>query len=336
MRPQSLILIIVLGLTAGCGTPSFLITPVSNTNTLQEEQVAPASAWGAGKIVIIPVEGLLANVRNSDLLQPTENSMSLFTQQLQKAEDDASVKAIVLRVNSPGGTVTASDAMFQLLKRFKARTHKPVVASCQEVAASGAYYVSCAADRIVAQPTSLVGSIGVVFETMQFEGALSKLGISTDAIKSGSLKDMGSPFRAITPEEHAVFQSMVQEDFVRFVGIVSNNRPVKEKPLDDLTKYRESGYGGTYSGRVFSGQAAKELGLVDDLGLLEDAIRTAKELANAPTASVVLYIRPYGYGGSIYASTSVPQPKANVTTLQLPGATEFLPPGLYYLWQPGL
>jgi protease-4 len=323
-------------LLAGCGTPSLLITPVSNTNTLQEEQVAPATAWGAGKVVIIPVEGLLANIRSEGVLQPTENSLSLFTQQLEKAENDSAVKAIVLRVNSPGGTVTASDAMFQLLRRYKARTHKPIVASCQEVAASGAYYVSCAADKIVAQPTSLVGSIGVVFQTVQFEGTLAKLGIAADSIKSGSLKDMGSPFRAMKPEERTVLQSMVEEDFVRFVGIVSNNRPVKEKPVDDLTKYAESGYGGTYSGRVFSGQAARELGLVDELGLLEDAIRIAKEMANAPSASVVLYIRPYGYGGSIYASNTVPAPQANVTTLQIPGTKQFLPAGLYYLWEPGL
>src|SRR5579863_1759995 len=143
---------------AGCGVPSFLIAPVANSNTLQEEEVEPGQGWGAGKILIIPVEGMLANMRSGGLLQPTENVLSLFTQELEKARNDASVKAIVLRVNSPGGTVTCSDAMYQLIKRFKASTHKPVVASCQEVAASGAYYTSCAADRIVAQPTSLVGS----------------------------------------------------------------------------------------------------------------------------------------------------------------------------------
>jgi protease-4 len=334
MLPPS-ILTLIVALTAGCGTPSFLITPVSNSNTLEEEQVAPASAWGAGKIVIIPVEGLLANVRSSGLLQPTENSLSLFTQQLEKAEKDSAVKAVVLRVNSPGGTVTASDAMFQLIKRFKARTKKPVVASCQEVSASGAYYVSCAADRIVAQPTSLVGSIGVIFQTMEFEGTLQKLGIRAEAVKSGSLKDMGSPFRAMKPHEREVMQSMVEEDFTRFIGIVSSNRPVTEKAVSDLGTYEESTYGGVYSGRVFSGQKAKELGLVDELGLLEDAIRLAKELAGAQNASVVLYIRPYGYGGSIYASNSIPAPQANVTTLQLPGETNFLPSGLYYLWEPG-
>jgi protease-4 len=326
---------VMLVMAAGCGTPSFLITPVSNSNTLEEQQVEPGKGWGGGKILIIPIEGMLANLKSGGLLQPTENVLSLFTQQLEKAQNDPSVKAIVLRVNSPGGTVTCSDAIYQLLKRYKAATHKPVVASCQEVAASGAYYVSCAADRIVAQPTSLVGSIGVVFDTMQFEGAMNKLGIQADAIKSGSLKDMGSPFRAMKPEERTVMQSMVEEDFVRFVGIVSGDRPVKEKPLSDLTQYEQPGYGGIYSGRVFSGDRAKELGLVDETGLLEDAIKLAQDLAHAENASVVMYIRPYGYGGSIYASNYIEPPKANVTKLELPGASEFLPAGLYYLWEPG-
>jgi protease-4 len=225
--------------------------------------------------------------------------------------------------------------MYQLVKRFKARTHKPVVASAQEVAASGAYYVSCAADRIIAQPTSLVGSIGVVFETIQFEGTLDKLGITSEAIKSGSLKDMGSPFRAIKPTERAVMQGMVEEYFARFVGIVSDNRPVKEQPEADLTKYEEMTYGGTYSGRVFSGEKAKALGLVDETGLLEDAITLAKTMANSPNASVVMYTRPYGYGGSIYASNDVPAPRADAMKLELPGASEFIPAGFYYLWMPG-
>jgi protease IV len=319
----------------GCGSPSFLVTPVANTNTLEEQSVEPGKGWSPAKVAIIPVEGMLANVRSGGLLQPTENTLSLFTQELEKAANDPAVKAVVLRVNSPGGTVTASDAMYQLVRRFKARAHKPVVASAQELDASGAYYVSCAADKIVAQPTSLVGSIGVVFETMQFEGTLDKLGITSEAIKSGSLKDMGSPFRAIKPQERAVMQGMVADFFTRFVGIVSTNRPVREKPVSDLTTYEEAGYGGTYSGRVFSGDRGKELGLVDEIGLLEDAIHLAKQMAGVPNASAVIYSRPYGYGGSIYASNAVPTPTAGVMRLELPGSSAFIPTGLYYLWEPG-
>lgn len=325
-----------LSFLAGCGTPSFLITPVANSNTLEEQVIHTGKGWSPSKVAIIPVEGMLANVRTGGLLQATENPLSLFTQELERAANDPAVKAVVLRVNSPGGTVTTSDAMYDLIKRFKAKSHKVVVASAQEVDASGAYYVSCAADRIVAQPTSLVGSIGVIFETMQFEGTLDKLGITAGSIKSGSLKDMGSPFRAMKPEERAVMQGMVEEYFTRFVGIVSRNRPVREEPVADLATYEQSEYGGTYSGRVYSGERAMALGLVDQLGLLEDAIALAKKMANASDASVVMYSRPYGYGGSIYASNSVQPPRADTMKLELPGATQFLPAGFYYLWTPGL
>ena len=321
---------------AGCGTPSFLVTPVENSSKLEEQQVQPGKGWSPGKVVVIPVEGMLANAKSGGFLQPTENSLSLFTQELDKAAEDSSVKAVVLRVNSPGGTVSASDAMYQLIKRFKAKTGKPVIASAQEMAASGAYYLSCAADKIVAQPTSLVGSIGVVFETMQFNGALDKLGITSEAIKSGSLKDMGSPFRAIKPEEKVIMQGMVEEYFSRFINIVGSNRPLTEQPVSDLSKYEDLTYAGTFSGRVFSGERAKELGLVDETGLLEDAIKLAKDMAHEPDAAVVMYLRPYGYGGSIYASNSLPSPRADVMRLELPGANDALPAGFYYLWQPGL
>jgi protease-4 len=237
-------------------------------------------------------------------------------------------------VNSPGGTVTSSDTMYQIVRRFRDKTGKPVVASAQEVMASGGYYVACAADRIVVQPTSVVGSIGVVFETMQFQGTLDKLGISAKSIKSGSLKDMGSPFKMLRADEERVMQEMVDEYFVRFVGVVRERRPVKEPPAPDLTEYAKTGYAGVYSGRVFSGNKAVELGLADEAGLLSDAIDAARTLAKSPGAKAVMYRRPYGYGGSIYASTSTPTPQANVVHLQLPEAAAPLPAGFYYVWRP--
>jgi protease-4 len=318
----------------GCGTPSFLVTPVSSSNKLDEEEVQPGKGWAPGKIAIIPLEGMLANVKSGGLLQPTENTVSKFVQEMEEAEKDDSVKAVVLRVNSPGGTVTSSDTMYTVLQRFKEKTHKPVVASTQEVAASGAFYVSCAADKIVAAPTSVVGSIGVIFETMQFKGTLDKLGVTTAAIKSGSLKDMGSPFRAMKDDERVVMKEMVEEYFHRFVHIVADHRPVTEKPVEDLTTYEKDGYAGLYSGRVFSGEQAVALGLVDQTGQLTDALDLARKLANAPDASAIMYRRPYGYGGSIYASSSTPEPQANVLKLDLPESRVFLPGGFYYLWEP--
>jgi protease-4 len=308
----------------GCSWPSILLTPVSSSTSLDETTVAPGKGLFPDKVAIIGVEGLLSNSRSGGLLESGENPLSLFTQQLDKAADDSDVKAVVLRVNSPGGTVSGSDAMYQILKRFKAKTHKPVVASIQEVGASGAYYVSCGADKIVAQPTSLVGSIGVIFETFNLEGTMSKLGVKPENYKSAAHKDIGSPFREPTADEKVIMQSLVDDYYARFKAIVTSNRPITDPAeLPMMT-----------DGRVFSGSRAAELGLVDKTGLLEDAIDLARELSKSPDAKVVEYKRPYGYGGSIYALNSAPTPKSNVLQLSLPDAASMLPTGFYYIWQP--
>jgi len=317
----------------GCGVPSFLITPVSSSTKLQERTVLPGSS--GSKVAIIEVEGMLANMRSGGFLQPTENKVSLFTQQLRAAAKDKSVKAVVLRVNSPGGTVTASDTMYELVRDFRRQTKKPVIASTQEVCASGAYYISCAADQIVAHPTSVIGSIGVLFSTMEFEGALGKLGVRAESIKSGPLKDMGSPFKALNRNERAVMQEMVDEYFRRFVAVVDDARDLKE-PQPTLPLAAD--YAGVFSGRVFSGERAVELGLADRAGRLEDAIKLAKQMGKAKGAKVIMYRRPYGYGGSIYASADAPAPKARagetVLRLELPQSRVTLPGGFYYLWEP--
>jgi protease-4 len=325
MRFYQLICCLALcGFFVGCGTPSLLITPVSNAYTLDETTVAPGKGLFPDKIAIVEVEGVISNTKTGGFLSATENPVSLFTQELNKAADDSSVKAIVLRVNSPGGTVSASDAMYQILQRFKAKTHKPVVASMQEIGASGAYYVSCASDKIVAQPTSLVGSIGVIFETFNLEGTMSKLGVKPENYKSAAHKDIGSPFREPTDDEKQIMQQLVDDYYARFKMIVTTNRPnVQASDIPMLT-----------DGRVFSGSKAQEVGLVDRTGLLEDAIDLARELSHAPNSEVVEYKRPYGYGGSIYALNSAPQPKADVLHLELPEAASMLPTGFYYIWKP--
>jgi protease-4 len=167
---------------------------------------------------------------------------------------------------------------------------------------------------------------------MEFEEALGKLGVRAHAIKSGPLKDMGSPFRSLLPPERKVMQEMVDEYFARFVEIVSTNRPVHEPPP---TLPLAEDYAGVYSGRVFSGATAVKLGLADQTGQLDDAIALARQMAKSPGAKVIMYKRPYGYGGSIYANgDSIPRPQANVLQLQLPESRVFLPGGFYYLWEP--
>ena len=324
----------ILIVAAGCGAPSFLVTPVSSSQSLREDVVEEGKGFGAGKIAIIGVEGMLANVRTGGLLQAGENQLSLFTQELEKAEKDDEVKAIVLRVNSPGGTVTTADTMYEMVRRFKEKTHKPVIAAMQEVAASGAYYVCCAADKIVAHPTSIVGSIGVIFSNFDLTDGLGKLGIQSRAIHTGTLKEMGSPFKHETELEKSVMSEMVNEYYLRFASVVKMNRPnVKEIPPAPPAM-TPADYAGIFSGRVWSGSRAMELGLVDQTGLLSDAIDLARVAAKAPHARAILYKRPYGYGGSIYAQSPTPAPQANVLQLSLPGAQSILPAGFYYLWQP--
>jgi protease-4 len=312
-------------LFAGCGTPSLLITPVQNTSSLQAVVVQRGSGWSRPKIAIIEVEGMLLNARTGGFLQPSENKVSLFAQQLNAAAADDSVKAVVLRINSPGGTVTASDTMYQMLVDFKQKTRKPVLASTQDVAASGAYYIACGADKIVAHPTSVVGSIGVIFNTFDVEQAMQKIGVRNEAIKSAPLKDMGSLFKKLTPAEREVMQKMVDEFYGRFVTIVKSNRTITDP--DRLALVTD--------GRVFSGTEAVRLGLADTEGTLEDALKLAKELAKAPNADVILYKRPYGYTGSIYADTATPLPQSNVLQVEMPGSRALLPTGFYYIWEPG-
>jgi protease-4 len=321
-----LTVLLLLSILPGC-MPSFLITPVSSNQSLKEVVVEESTSRGflssANKIVIIEVEGMLLNARTGGFLQAQENDVSLFAQQLKKAEKDPAVKAIVLRINSPGGTVSASDLMYDEVKRFKELTKKPVVASAQDIAASGAYYVACSADKIVVQPTSVVGSIGVIFNTFDISGSMEKIGAKTNVIKSGPLKDMGSPFKSMDDNERAVMQAMVDEYYARFKGIVQSNRKLDNTTLAAVT-----------DGRVFTGLRAVELHLADQAGSLRDAIDVARELSHSPGAGVVLYKRPYGYSGSIYAHAQDEVPKSNMTEVNLLPPRTFLPLGFYYLWNP--
>lgn len=305
----------------GCGAPSLLITPVSRRDGLEEIQVQRGNAQ---KIAIVPIDGLIMNAKTPGLIQEGDNKLSIISQQLERAERDSRVKAVVLRINSPGGTVTGSDNLYQLIKRFKEKSDKPVVASIQEVGASGGYYAALAADRIVACPTSVVGSIGVIFNTMSFEGTLGKLGIRSDAIKSGKNKDIASPLRNMTQEERALLQETVDEYFARFKTLAVETRQLKDTQAIETAT----------DGRVFSGEKARQLGLIDEVGILEDAIQLARELGNADNARAVMYRKPFGPGGSVYAETSAPTPQANTLQLPLPQTELNLPGGFYYLWQP--
>src|ERR671910_643053 len=225
---------------------------------------------GASKIAVVPVEGTIAPADNTvGGIQPTASPEGL-ADALRQAGQDTSVVAVVIEVNSPGGGVTASDEMHQSIVDFKKKTGKPVVVSMGDTAASGGYYISTAADRIVANETTLTGSLGVIFQLNNFEELADKYGYKQVVIKSGEFKDIGNAFRQITPEEREIFQSLVDESYAEFVDVISTGRGIPEDRVREIA-----------DGRIYSGQRARELGLVDSFGGLDEAAAEARELAGA-------------------------------------------------------
>jgi len=324
----SLLGAVITLLVVGCGPTSFLITPVAARQPLQEEVVLRESLWTLHKVALVDVDGLLQNARPSSLLGPGgENPVSLLAEKLDRAAADPHVKALVLRVNSPGGGVTATDLMYQQLRDFRSRTGKPIIAVMLDVAASGGYYLACAADRIYAHPTTVTGSIGVVMIAPEISGTMEKIGVQVNVIKSGELKDMGSLFRRMGDKERAVFQGLIDGMYARFLEVVTAGRPkLSPEQVRELA-----------DGRVFLGAQAKELGLVDEVGTLRAAVDGAKAAAGLGHAKVkvVRYVRPLDYRPNIYARADSPPAQVNVVNLQLPDWLSNPTPQLMYLWAPG-
>jgi len=307
----SVVLLVVLGASGGMVGGA---APV----VYEEEYV---SGEGPDKVAVIPVQGAIASADSSlGGAQPTVTPEGLADALAQAADDDG-VQAVVLEVNSPGGGVTASDEMHQSIVDFKKNTGKPVVVSMGDTAASGGYYISTAADEIVANETTLTGSLGVIFQLNNFEELADKYGYKQVVIKSGEFKDIGNSFRQITPEEREIFQSLVDESYAEFVDVISSGRGISKDRVREIA-----------DGRIYSGQRAKELGLVDSFGGLDEASAEARELANAGQATVVRYIQAPTFTDTLLSGLS-PQPTEAERLVEESGLT--LEPKPYYLYLPG-
>ena len=323
-----MLLPLILLPAAGCAPTAYKITPIPADRSLEATVVIDEGGWSPAKIVLIDVDGILTNRRSFSLFDEGENAVSLFVEKLDKAAADKNVRAVVLRINSPGGAVTASDLMYSELLHFKERTggKRPVVAVLMDVAASGGYYVACGADEIVAHPTTVTGSIGVIMQMVNFADTMRRIGIETDAITSGQMKDAGSPLRKMKPAEREVFQELVDQFFDRFVQVVAAGRP----GLDE-DKVREIA-----DGRVYSAEEAVELGFVDRIGTLRDAIAAIKAKIKAERVRVVAYHRPLGWKPNVYAQTPAGPAQVNLVNVVLPQGWPYPQPRFLYLWAPGL
>src|SRR3981189_2167595 len=226
------------------------------------------------KIAVITMRGLISTSIPGNV---TDSMVHDMRSALQQAREDKRVKAVVLEIDSPGGEVTASDEIYSAV--VKTRAKKPVVVYMDSLAASGGYYVSCGGKFLMANETTITGSIGVIIQTLNYEQLFNKVGLASVVFKSGKFKDILNGARPMTPEEKVLIQDFVMKTYDKFLGIVAKERNL---PSDTLRN-------GIADGRILSGRDALNNKLIDGLGELDDAYYKAKELGNAPDAKVVKY-----------------------------------------------
>ena len=232
----------------------------------------------AAKIAVISLSGTITT-GGSSLFSGSTITPELVRNYLTKAEKDTAVKAIVFRIESPGGEIAPCQEILWEIERVKET--KTIVVSMGGTAASGGYYISSQADKIVALPTTQTGSIGVISQLVNVEGLLEKLGIQIETFKGGKYKDMYRGFRELTPDEEEIMKQMVDEYYEQFIDVVAEGRGLSKDDVRDLA-----------TGQLYSGTKAKELRLVDELGDLDTAINLALELAGIETAIVEYYQPP--------------------------------------------
>ncbi len=300
-------------LTALSGCAFIKVSLMPEVQPLEERVL---SGEGKDKIVLMDITGVITSEEGSSAIGGTKKPGMLaeMREGFDRARKDRNVKAVVLRINSPGGGVTASDTLYHEIKKFKMETGVKVIAHFLDAGTSGAYYAALASDRITAQPTSITGSIGVIMLRIDATGLMQKIGVQTLEISSGEQKGMGSPFRPVSAEEKKIFQAMIDSLYGRFVGVIADERKMS---LERVRQFAD--------GRIYTSQEAKDAGLIDDIGYLDDAFVQARKLANLERATVVTYQRPGEYRPNIYSMNVI---NINFGDLAGPGVK------LAYLWWP--
>ena len=318
----SIILLIFVLLFSGCVSPRITLFS-DDTVPLQEFTL---QGKGKGKILVIPIKGEISSSTSKGLIFTKPSMIQEVISQLKLAEKDTKIKAVILKIDSPGGTVTASDILYHEILAFKNRTGVKLVAAMMDVAASGGYYIALPADFILAHPTTITGSIGVIFMQPKVNSLMEKIGVGLDINKSGKNKDMGSPFRKTTDEERKLFQDLTDELGKRFINLVSIHRKLDKNSLAEIS-----------TARIYLAPKALELGLIDKIGYLEDAIAETKKLAGlSQDARIVIYRRTQYPNDNLY-NTSVDRQGGQGLTLidlNLPESMSPLSTGFYYVWMP--
>lgn len=325
-----LALVVSLGLNLGqfmgkldldVGADAAMFSSARPKRKLHEVTVETAKKPTHDKIIHIDLEGIISSMEMGGLFTEAMPGIDTVKRALEQAVEDKNVKAIVLRINSPGGEVTASDILYNAVK--KAAKEKPVVVYMDSMAASGGYYVACGATKIVASETTLTASIGVIMETMNYHELFGKVGLSMATFTSGAFKDSLSGARPMRDDEKAYIQNLVTQMYDRFLGIVSEARGVPKDTLKSTVA----------DGRVVTGREALNAKLVDQIGYVEDAYALARELGKAADAGVVKYRHETSFFEIFASARATPQP----AKVQVDVGSSLLPklqPGMMYYLPP--
>jgi len=280
---------------------------------------------GSSKILLLGIDGVMQESTGPvDFFGIAQESpISRLRDELDAAREDTAIRGILLRINSPGGTVTAAEILYDEIQRFKRERGTPIVAQFMGVAASGGYYVAMAADEIVAYPTSVTGSIGVVASLFpNLSGLMEKAGLKDQTIVSGAYKDSGSILRPMRNNERDQLQSVIDDLHERFIEVVEGGREnLDREQIEQLA-----------DGRIYSARQAHEAGLVDHVGDIEVAIERLHERAGIRTARVIRYHRPSEYRSNLFTRSN--PPRASAPSL-VPVWPKLRAPGFLYLWAPG-
>lgn len=261
------------------------------------EEVLMEDGPGSAKVAVIEVEGIISSQMYD---RGGFGMVEIIQAEFRRAANDNRVKAVILKVDSPGGEVLASDEISRIIADFQDKTEKPVVAAMGDLAASGGYYVSAPCRWIVANELTLTGSIGVILSSWNYRGLMDKVGVRPDVYKSGKFKDMLSPSRnpdSITEEERRMLNALVQQTYAKFTNVVASGRSNAEKMnIEEQGRPLREDWAEFADGRVLSGKDAYEVGFVDELGNFRDAVRRAKKLAGLSSATLVKYQQHYDFG----------------------------------------
>lgn len=280
---------------------------------------------GPEKVLLIDMRGIINNQKDRALTGATTalGMVEWIREIIAKAEKDQDIKALLIKINSPGGTVTASDIILHELLIYKEKFAIPIYVHVMDLAASGGYYIALAGDEIVAHPTSLIGSIGVIAFKVNLENLMGKIGVDWEVVKSGDKKDFMSPFRPFTDEERKLFQKTIDTFHNRFVSVIAENR--SQLSIDEIKSLAD--------GRVYDAEQAKKLKLIDRIGYISDTVEQIKHKLGYSDLQVIAYQREGDYKSNLYSLSPQP-PTINLINLNLGLESYALNPYFMYLWMP--